>query len=32
MKLKKGVNFGGYLSQCVHTKEHFDGKNFGKRR
>ena len=24
MKLKKGVNFGGYLSQCVHTKEHYD--------
>lgn len=24
MKLKKGVNFGGYLSQCVHTKQHYD--------
>ncbi len=24
MKLKKGINLGGYLSQCVHTKEHHD--------
>ena len=21
---KKGVNLGGWLSQCVHTKEHYD--------
>jgi endoglucanase len=21
---KKGINFGGWLSQCVHTKEHYD--------
>ena len=24
MKLQRGVNFGGWLSQCVHTKEHYD--------
>ena len=24
MKLQKGINLGGYLSQCVHTKEHYD--------
>lgn len=23
MVLKNGMNFGGYLSQCVHTKEHY---------
>ncbi len=22
--LKKGINLGGWLSQCVHTKEHYD--------
>lgn len=24
MELKKGINLGGYLSQCVYTKEHYD--------
>lgn len=24
MELKKGINLGGFLSQCVHTKEHYD--------
>ena len=24
MNLKKGINLGGFLSQCVHTKEHYD--------
>ena len=24
MKLKRGINLGGFLSQCVHTKEHYD--------
>lgn len=23
MKLKKGINIGGYLSQCVHSMEHY---------
>lgn len=23
MKLEKGINFGGWLSQCPHTKEHY---------
>jgi hypothetical protein len=22
--LMHGINFGGWLSQCVHTKEHYD--------
>jgi aryl-phospho-beta-D-glucosidase BglC (GH1 family) len=24
MNLKKGINLGGFLSQCVHTYEHYD--------
>lgn len=24
MVLKKGINLGGFLSQCVHTEEHYD--------
>ncbi len=24
MKLKHGINLGGYLSQCVHTQEHYE--------
>lgn len=24
MKLERGINLGGYLSQCKHTKEHYD--------
>ena len=24
MNLSKGINFGGWLSQCRHTKEHYD--------
>ena len=24
MNLEKGINFGGWLSQCIHTKEHYD--------
>ena len=24
MKLERGINLGGYLSQCVHSKEHYD--------
>ncbi|MBE5871191.1 MAG: glycoside hydrolase family 5 protein [Lachnospiraceae bacterium] len=24
MNLKRGINLGGFLSQCVHTKEHYD--------
>ncbi len=24
MNLSKGINFGGWLSQCNHTKEHYD--------
>lgn len=24
MELKRGINLGGYLSQCVHTEEHYD--------
>ena len=24
MNLKKGINFGGWLSQCVHTEAHYD--------
>lgn len=24
MKLERGINLGGFLSQCVHTKEHYD--------
>lgn len=24
MKLKRGINLGGYLSQCCHEKEHYD--------
>lgn len=24
MNLKKGINFGGWLSQCDHTKSHYD--------
>jgi endoglucanase len=23
MRLKKGINIGGYLSQCIHTMEHY---------
>ena len=23
MKLNRGINFGGYLSQCIHSKEHY---------
>lgn len=25
MKLKRGINLGGYLSQCSHSKEHYEG-------
>ena len=24
MKLERGINLGGYLSQCVHNTEHYD--------
>ena len=24
MKLERGINLGGYLSQCVHSTEHYD--------
>lgn len=24
MELNRGINLGGYLSQCVHTQEHYD--------
>lgn len=24
MRLNRGINLGGYLSQCCHTKEHYD--------
>ena len=24
MKLKRGINLGGFLSQCEHGKEHYD--------
>ena len=24
MNLEKGINFGGWFSQCVHTEEHYD--------
>ena len=30
MKLERGINVGGYLSQCEHSKEHYEsfiGKN-----
>ncbi len=24
MQLKRGINLGGYLSQCVHSRDHYE--------